>query len=92
MSSLAAVQVEDLFDEDKPKPPGSYQFSASEDYLLFVCPCGCGSTACLSLDRAKQTPAWTWDGNRDQPTLHPSIRQMKCGWHGWLRAGQWVTA
>ena len=36
-------------------------------------------------------PAWTWDGNRDTPTLSPSIA---CGmpkgsdWHGYMTAGR----
>ncbi len=36
-------------------------------------------------------PVWGWDGDRERPTLHPSIR---CNWgagevfHGFLRAGK----
>ena len=36
--------------------------------------------------------SWEWDGDRDTPTLKPSIQQPDNGWHGWLRAGKWETA
>lgn len=31
---------------------------------------------------------WTWDGNRESPTLEPSILDLVTGWHGYLRAGK----
>jgi len=36
-------------------------------------------------------PVWQWDGNREAPTLSPSINVIG-RWHGWLRAGKLVTA
>lgn len=34
---------------------------------------------------------WQWDGNRDCPTLKPSISHRKPGgWHGYLTAGRFV--
>ncbi len=37
--------------------------------------------------------SWAWDGNRDAPTITPSIDCSRvCGWHGWLTAGQFRTA
>src|SRR5574343_915858 len=30
---------------------------------------------------------WQWDGNRDYPTLTPSLH-WEGVWHGWLRAGK----
>lgn len=37
---------------------------------------------------------WHWDGNKERPTLTPSILDKGdcCGWHGWLRNGEWVSA
>lgn len=32
-------------------------------------------------------PVWTWDGNKEAPTLTPSIDVIGV-WHGWLRAGK----
>jgi hypothetical protein len=38
-------------------------------------------------------PMWQWDGNREAPTLNPSIlHHSNPPWHGYLRAGQLVTA
>lgn len=31
--------------------------------------------------------SWNWDGNRDQPTLTPSIDGGIGHWHGWVTAG-----
>jgi hypothetical protein len=41
---------------------------------------------------------WSWDGNRDAPTLTPSIdckgtffdgtKDVPCGWHGFIRGGK----
>lgn len=45
-----------------------------------------------------QSNAWKWDGNREAPTLTPSILHWGGGrgepatWHGWLRAGKLETA
>jgi len=41
----------------------------------------------------KQKP-WTWDGNKEAPTLSPSIlhwgngKDKPASWHGYLRAGK----
>jgi hypothetical protein len=39
---------------------------------------------------------WEWDGNRDAPTISPSIHRLpivgfKAGWHGWMRVG-WLES
>jgi len=34
---------------------------------------------------------WDWDGNRETPTLSPSINcESHCGWHGYIRNGRCV--
>jgi len=40
--------------------------------------------------------AWQWDGNREAPTLSPSIlvhggKEQPARWHGFLRAGKLET-
>lgn len=46
---------------------------------------------------AKQNP-WTWNGNKEAPTLSPSIlhwangRNQPASWPGYLRDGKLVTA
>lgn len=65
--------------------------------ILFGCPCGCGSMWGVSIRPGEAGPTWNWDGNREQPTLTPSIliyqmneRAEKIGehWHGFLTAGE----
>lgn len=34
-----------------------------------------------------QQPSWKFDGNRERPTLTPSVHVIG-HWHGWLRAGR----
>lgn len=38
-----------------------------------------------------RAPIWTWDGNKDRPTLSPSIKIEGANgeaWHGFLRNGR----
>ena len=32
-------------------------------------------------------PCWKWDGNRDAPTLTPSLHLVGT-WHGWMKNGR----
>lgn len=34
--------------------------------------------------------SWEWDGNEQQPTLNPSVNCVGV-WHGWVRAGRFVS-
>ena len=74
--------------------PGAVKFNG--DAILFRCPCGCGNLGQLPLRNrdSRRRPSWNWDGNRDRPTLTPSVNctGFPCGWHGWLREGVWVAA
>lgn len=87
-------------DRDK---PGSFNFftgySDTDEEpprgLSFICPCGCGSSGALyfrgRVPPGEHRPTWEWDGNREHPTLAPSIqRNSGCGWHGFLTRGYWV--
>ncbi|WP_425354930.1 DUF6527 family protein [Oceaniglobus trochenteri] len=61
---------------------------------MFNCPCGCGLRSFLAFDDGvNPSPHWKWDGNRERPTLSPSVFNtgMPCRWHGWLRQGEWVS-
>jgi hypothetical protein len=78
---------------------GDFKVDEAGTYLLCVCPCGCGSMMNLPLymlgtpkeaihgDRA----AWSWNGDRERPSLQPSIRDLSgCHFHGFLTDGQWT--
>jgi hypothetical protein len=45
----------------------------------------------LPVNGAEKVHGWDWDGNREAPTLTPSVLQsgLPCRWHGYLTAGEW---
>lgn len=47
----------------------------------------------LPIGREKPVPgpSWQWDGNREKPTLAPSV-WAHGHWHGWIRNGEMVEA
>ena len=87
-------------------PPGYFQFCSAyagepDVGLLFGCPCGCGEVSFVHIKpNPDGHPTWNWNGNREAPTLTPSIlmHQMddqgnKVGehWHGFLTAGEFKS-
>lgn len=59
--------------------------------MAFRCPCGCGRDGYLPIRPPDDHgPSWEWNGDRQRPTLKPSIQQVGgCRWHGYLRNGVW---
>lgn len=45
----------------------------------------------IGREKPAQSPSWQWDGNRERPTLSPSIHTHG-HWHGWVRNGEMVEA
>jgi hypothetical protein len=95
-TSCAARSVPGLWEKvvrDEDFKPERGDFEVIEDAngpkYIAVCCLGCGSLSLLNL-RPGSGPDWQFDGNRAQPTLHPSIHHLQC-WHGWLKAGQFVS-
>lgn len=84
-------------DIDIATAPGSFSFYARYSDpkkkivgLLFKCPCGCGDICGINFDK-KESPCWDWDGNKEKPTVSPSIRRIgDCQWYGWIEEGRWV--
>lgn len=60
--------------------------------IIYICPCGCGHLISLPIAIGEKLDHyWQWDGNREQPTLQPSIRRLDgCRFHGYLTAGVWT--
>ena len=84
-----------LCGEPLPRPAGYRTFRDDGPLvgIAFVCPCGCGAEGFLPMEGRGHPHEWHWDGNREAPTLNPSIQQVGgCRWHGWLRNGEWVAA
>lgn len=90
--SDAKVSFEKL--DHEPAAPGE------EQQVWFSCPKHkrtCGALVLLGKTTLKHDPQgqnggiaqWSWDGNREQPTLTPSVNCARC-WHGYIRKGRCV--
>lgn len=86
---VPATIVADAYDG----PPGAVEFRGEPPTAVFyACPCGCGTVGYLRLRPPESPrPSWAWNGDRQRPTLHPSIHHVG-HWHGWLRDGVFVQA
>lgn len=75
---------------------GAFSIASDDGGLFYVCPCGCGIDGYLPFRERTENPerpSWEWDGDRQKPTLSPSIRRTAgCLWHGFLEAGIWRSA
>lgn len=83
--------------------PGDYMFEEGEDgrggkatYLNCVLPTGAYVSLPLYLKGTKKPPhtSWEWDGNKEKPTLSPSVWHHGTGpreWHGFITAGRMVS-
>lgn len=72
--------------------PGAFCFEANDRGICYNCPCGCEIQGFIPTTGGF-THKWDWDGNRDHPTLSPSIqRTAGCKWHGFLTGGVWKSA
>lgn len=88
---MRARQVHVSYDEGN--TPGDYEFLENDTGIVFICPKGV-IHGIIFEGHGDPGAKWKWDGNREKPTLTPSILDGGdcCGWHGWLRNGEWVTA
>lgn len=78
----------------QPKPEGDGR--AFWGWIRFWCPCGCGSFSRLPIGRGVKpargvdaggiAATWEWDGDRERPSLSPSINHIG-HWHGYLTRG-----
>lgn len=90
----APVKATPVYDiEAADVPAGAFELSGEPPGgLWYMCPCGCGTQGFLAIRPANPAhPSWGWDGNRDAPTLTPSVHHVG-HWHGFLRAGVWEQA
>lgn len=95
MADLPATLVEDIDALRRDRRAGAFDYVPSIDEpkgMRFICPCGCGGESYMAFEgHGSPGPTWTWDGNRERPTLTPSVFNtgMPCRWHGFLTAGVW---
>lgn len=98
---MANVQAKKIDRDDFPKNPGEFSWRPSEENptrMVICCPCGCGDVIGVNVKPERQfengpeVPPWQWDGNRDKPTITPSIQVLSgCKWHGYLTNGEFTT-
>ncbi len=96
MSSTPATNVSHLPLAERHRFDGGFWYVGFDDSpvgIRFTCPCGCRQTSFLRFVRPEsaELPAWTWNGDRDNPGLTELIDLRKsCGWIGRLEKGRWT--
>lgn len=77
--------------------PGTCEIVNSSDpahiKLRYVCPCGCGRLRIVHAKTGEKVQGcWAWNGDRNKPTLTPSINCLQgCKWHGFITDGVFTT-
>lgn len=64
--------------------------TAMPKWMTFDCVKGDGKCqiALKPIQKNIMGASWKWDGNREAPTIEPSINCEKvCGWHGYITKG-----
>lgn len=93
-----AVHIEDKAEFRRQRLTGSYRFAveppSGRTYFWHYCPCGCGDLRALPVATGEKQPkSWQWNGDKEKPTLSPSIYhydiQNQPHWHGFLTDGEW---
>lgn len=98
---VKATFLQDVDADEREDVPGGFTFYVKAESgdqprgMIYTCPCGCKRRGALpfrpttgdDVGRA----SWEWDGNREVPTLNPSVHHVG-HWHGWLKAGFWTQA
>lgn len=55
-----------------------------KQWLMFLCPCGCGEMIMLNTNKKYAPPCWTL--TRETGSIHPSVNQTTdCKSHFWIR-------
>jgi hypothetical protein len=89
------------FDIEAGEGHGVQGYPGANGHIMFVCPNGKRCAVLVGpqpVGRPEEGKLciWGWDGNREQPTLTPSINCIAekdgkatggCGWHGHITAG-----
>jgi hypothetical protein len=93
-TEVVAQCVEDLF--DGPRIPGAFKLYKNARHdpagFSFWCPCGCGQMGSVRFKLEGQPHGWDWNGDREKPTVNPSIlfaRGEPGEWHGYMVDGVW---
>lgn len=93
----ATVEGRLVPDKQSLEKPGDFCWQF-ESVLMFLCP-ACGENHFLGVISARHNGGWKWNGDKEKPTLVPSIyfasghqhngHDNGCRWHGYLTEGTW---
>jgi len=94
---IRAIEFPDPAEFRRKALPGSFHADLTQGgpggaAFWFFCPCGCDGPSRIVIGlrvKPSVSPSWAWNGSTSEPTLSPSVRQLNCSWHGWLRDGYW---
>jgi hypothetical protein len=92
MATTPAILCDNYDDFEKLNVLGAYMFThnAQGEITGIINKCaGCGAMQPINLDPAAGRPLWTLECI-NPITIMPSIIHV-CGWHGWLKNGEWVS-
>lgn len=97
MNPVVARGVKTLDEVFEQAGPGVFFIYEDGHHIYCECPCGCAAHMRLPIHDTPEQPApanrpsWWWNGDRDKPTLRPSIRDTAgCRFHGHLTDGVWT--
>jgi hypothetical protein len=77
---------------------GDWYFSREDTYITIRWGHEAFQVATIPISTGEKSDRfWLWDGNKDAPTIQPSIRILGGDgnpdvWHGWLTKGALITA
>lgn len=89
---MALLANLDTLDRDGKK--GDWCFVNDNEYMVLRWGNDVGDICMVRLAPEQDAAHWMWDGNKETPTISPSIRvytQDKTLWHGFLNAGELIT-
>lgn len=93
MATTPAILCDNYDDFEKLNVLGAYMFTHNAQGeitgIINKCAC-CGAMLPMNLNPAAGRPLWKIICN-EPITVTPSVVHITCGWHGYLKNGEWVS-
>lgn len=88
-----SVDCRNVGSYDAMKNPGDFYFAERDGHegIIIILPYGGWHHIAVVNGPAGGNRVWGWNGDREKPTLTPSIRAGTDDWHGYLTAGRLVS-
>lgn len=73
--------------------PHVFEYDERRRGLEWTCPANAANRCMVAFKTWPiREPRWNWDGNREKPSVQPSIHCMICGFHATCLKGVFVVA